>query len=171
MSSRKERLCQIADLLEGSREPVSGTYLAESTGVSRQAIVQDIATLRENGLPIVATSQGYHIERLQSMARRVLAVRHGAEDLYRELSLIVSLGGRIVDVFIDHPVYGELRGNINVGTPEELSRFLTLMETTGKRPLLTLSDGFHLHTIEAANEETLNSIENGLKEADFLVLF
>lgn len=171
MADRKQRLEQLAETLENSREPISGTTLATTLEVSRQAIVQDIATLRERGLPVVATSRGYHLERAPSPYRRILAIRHEPDRIFEELSLIVSLGGRVLDVLVDHPVYGELRGNINVGSPDEITRFVTLMETTGRRPLLTLSDGFHLHTIEAPDEATLHTIEESLKETGFLVLF
>lgn len=171
MPDRKKRLDDLAGILEDSREPVSGIALAARLEVSRQAIVQDIATLREQGLPVVATSRGYHLDRSPSQFRKTLAVRHGPDQLFEELSLIVSLGGRVLDVLVDHPVYGELRGNINVGSTDEIVRFLTLMETTGRRPLLTLSDGFHLHTVEASDESALQTIEEALKESGFLVLF
>lgn len=171
MHDRKMRLDNLAAILEESREPISGTTLATTLEVSRQAIVQDIATLRETGFPVVATSRGYHIERAPSPFRRILAVRHKPDQIFEELALIVSFGGKVLDVLVDHPVYGELRGNINVGSQDEITRFVTLMETTGRRPLLALSDGFHLHTIEAPDEATLQTIEEGLKEKGFLVLF
>jgi len=171
MGDRRGRLDALAGILRGSEEPISGVELAERLGVSRQAIVQDIATLREEGLPIVATSRGYREERRPPSFRRSFAVCHQADQIYRELSLVVSMGGRVLDVFIDHPIYGELRGNVDVGSQEEVDRFLTLMETTGRHPLLSLSDGFHLHTVEAPTEEILRDIEEGLRNAGFLVSF
>lgn len=171
MSDRRQRLENLKEILESAPEPVSGVSLAERLDVSRQAIVQDVATLREQGLPVVATSRGYHLERAPSAFRRIVAVRHQPDRIFEELSLIVSLGGKVLDVLVDHPVYGELRGNINVGTADEVTRFVTLMETTGRHPLLTLSDGFHLHNVEAPDEETLLIIQSKLKEAGLLVLF
>ncbi len=171
MSSRQERLEALKKVLEESEGPLSGSVLAERLCVSRQAIVQDVAALREDGIPVVATSRGYGIDRRIPMARRVVAVCHQADRLFQELSLIVSLGGRVLDVFIDHPIYGELRGNVDVGSMEDVNRFLTLMEATGRHPLLTLSDGFHLHTIEASCEGVLQEIEDRLGEKGFLVQF
>ncbi|NCC97681.1 MAG: transcription repressor NadR [Synergistales bacterium] len=168
---RDERLNRLLEALESSEEPLSGGSLAERLGVSRQAIVQDVATLRGRGVPVVAMSRGYRIDRSQDRPRRVIAVCHQAEQLYDELDLIVSLGGRVVDVFIDHPIYGEIRGNVDVSTDEEVRRFMTLMETTGRRPLLGLSGGFHLHTVEADSEDVLDGIEEGLRQSGFLVRF
>ena len=171
MSDRRQRLETLKEILESATEPVSGVNLATQLEVSRQAIVQDVATLREQGLPVVATSRGYHVEQAPLAFRRILAVRHGPDRIFEELSLIVSLGGRVLDVLVDHPVYGELRGNINVGTADEVTRFVTLMETTGRHPLLTLSDGFHLHSVEACDEAAFEKIQAKLKEEGLLVLF
>ncbi len=171
MSHRKERLQQLTRILKSNAEPVSGVVLATRLKVSRQAIVQDIAMLREQGLPVVATSRGYHVEEYPSAFRRILAVRHPPERIYEELTLIVAHGGKVLDVLVDHSIYGEIRGNIDVGTLDEVTRFVALMETTGRHPLLTLSDGFHLHTVEAPDEDTLQVIQSKLKDAGLLVLF
>ena len=42
----RERRRAIMGVLEGAREPVSGSALAREVGVSRQVVVQDIALLR-----------------------------------------------------------------------------------------------------------------------------
>jgi len=165
---RNERLGRIAELLEAAKEPLSGTGLAERFGVSRQAIVQDIARLRDSGCPIRATAVGYALDRQGCGVRRLLAVRHDPENVREELLTIVGLGGRVIDVIVDHPVYGELKGNIDAGTPEEVHRFVNLLESTGRGTLSSLSGGFHLHTIEAENEETLDRIESVLGEKGFL---
>lgn len=168
---REKRLNRLLEALESSEEPLSGGSLAAGLDVSRQAVVQDVAILRSRGVSVVATSRGYRIDRSYGRPKRVMAVCHQADQLYDELDLIVSLGGRVVDVFIDHPIYGEIRGNVDVSTGEDVRRFMTLMETTGRRPLLGLSGGFHLHTVEAASEDVLDGIEEGLRQSGFLVRF
>ena len=165
---RNERLERIAGLLEAAEEPLSGTGLAERFGVSRQAIVQDIARLRDSGCPIRATAAGYALDRQGCGVRRLMAVRHGPCDVREELLAIVGLGGRVIDVIDDHPVYGELKGNIDAGTPEEVHRFVNLLESTGRGTLSSLSGGFHLHTVEAGDTETLDRIESVLGEKGFL---
>lgn len=165
---RNERLERIAEMLSTSVEPLGGTGLADCFGVSRQAIVQDIARLRDAGYPIRATAAGYALERPGRMVRRLVAVRHRPEDIREELLTIVNLGGRVVDVVVDHPVYGELKGNIDAGTPEEVHRFVNLLESTGRGTLSSLSGGFHLHLVEAESAETLDRIEAALGEKGFL---
>lgn len=165
---RSERLGKIFALLESANEPKSGAELAELFGVSRQAIVQDIARLRDSGCPIRATAAGYALDRQGCGVRRLVAVRHRPEEIREELLTIVALGGRIIDVIVDHPVYGELKGNIDVRTPEEVHRFVNLLESTGRGTLSSLSAGFHLHTIEADSAETLDRIETALGEKGFL---
>ena len=57
----KERRIYINQVLEGSEEPVTGTYLAVQCKVSRQVIVGDISLLRAQGVSISATPQGYSL--------------------------------------------------------------------------------------------------------------
>ncbi|HWJ02824.1 MAG TPA: HTH domain-containing protein, partial [Verrucomicrobiae bacterium] len=49
----------IRNLIRNSQTPVKAAELAKATGVSRQVIVQDIALLRAQKEPIMATPQGY----------------------------------------------------------------------------------------------------------------
>lgn len=72
---------------------VSGDVLAERFGVSRQAIVHDVAILRATGAPIVATVRGYLLAPRDGADRPriVVAVRHRPEDAIRELTALVDL--------------------------------------------------------------------------------
>jgi len=166
---RSERLEKLVKLLESEEKPLSGSELAEVFSVSRQAVVQDIALLRKRGVPIAATPQGYELSKGTERFRRVFAVRHEPGEIAEELGAIVSAGGHVVDVIVDHPVYGEIRGNIHVKTRDDVTRFVNLLNSTGQSPLLSLSKGFHLHTVEADNQKVLDDVENILEEKGFLV--
>ncbi|HPD98417.1 MAG TPA: transcription repressor NadR [Synergistales bacterium] len=166
MLSRENRLRQIVRILEESEEPVSGIHLAEEVDISRQAVVQDIGLLRDRGARIMATSRGYVLR--GDSRRRVFAVRHGADEIPEELNTIIEAGGRVLDVVVDHPVYGEIRGNLDLATREDVIRFVNLFKSSGQSPLLSLSNGFHLHTVEAPDEITLDAVENALSEKGFL---
>lgn len=163
---REERLKKLALILENSQGPVSGVHLAEELGISRQAIVQDISILRERGNSVLATSRGYVLRGRNR--RRTFAVRHGLEQISDELNLIIGAGGRVLDVVIDHPVYGEIRGNLDLGSKEDAARFVNMLKSSGQSPLLSLSNGFHIHTVEAPDEQTLDAIERALLEKGFL---
>ena len=55
-SQRRKR---ILTMMRQSSRPLSGGALGRDTGVSRQVVVQDIALLRTEGYPIIATARGY----------------------------------------------------------------------------------------------------------------
>ena len=165
---RVQRLDELERILREASGPVCGTELAERLGVSRQAVVQDVAHLRNRGIPVVATAHGYVLQPSGGVARRLVAVRHEQEDIFDELVTVVEAGGRVVDVVVDHPVYGELRGTVGCSTRAEVVRFVHLLTSTGQRPLSSLADGFHLHTLEAPDEATLDRVEQALREKGFL---
>ena len=54
-----ERREYLWKLLSESREPLSGTVLAQKLNVSRQVIVQDIALLRAVNKNILSTAYGF----------------------------------------------------------------------------------------------------------------
>ncbi|WP_372589544.1 transcription repressor NadR [Fervidobacterium pennivorans subsp. shakshaketiis] len=154
---RMERKYQILELLKKSKTPVKGKYLAELFNVSRQIIVSDIAQLREEGHRIVATRDGYLYDE-GNKVRRVVAVKHSSKDIYDELRRIVENGGKVLDVIVEHPVYGEIIGRIDVSTLDEVEKFVSLLAASGTKPLSEISNGVHLHTIEAPDEETMEKI-------------
>ncbi|MCD6552040.1 transcription repressor NadR [Thermotoga sp.] len=166
---KQERLKSILRILERSREPVSGSKLAKEFGVSRQIIVQDIAYLRSQGYSIIATPRGYVFGGGKTKVSKLVAVKHGPEDIKEELLCIVRNGGRVIDVIVEHPVYGEIRGIIDASTEEDVLKFVSLMEMAKTEPLLKLSGGVHLHTIEAPDEEIMKKILKELKEKGFLI--
>jgi len=152
-----ERKYQILEMLKKSKTPVKGKYLAELFDVSRQIIVSDIAQLREEGHKIVATRDGYLYD-AGNKVRRVVAVKHSPKDIHDELRRIVENGGKVLDVIVEHPVYGEIIGRIDVSTLDEVEKFVSLLASSGTKPLSEISNGVHLHTIEAPDEETMEKI-------------
>ena len=52
------RRMKIRQMLLEAREPLTGTALARGLHVSRQVIVQDIALMRAEHLPILSTNKG-----------------------------------------------------------------------------------------------------------------
>ena len=101
-SKRRE---EIVNTIMGSQTPVSGKALAGIFDVSRQVIVQDIALIRAAGYDIISTNRGYILNMPQTCTR-VFKVSHTDEQLEDELCSIVDLGGRIVNVMVNHRVYG-----------------------------------------------------------------
>jgi transcriptional regulator of NAD metabolism len=167
-SGRRRR--QLLAVLREASGPVRGSDLAARLGVSRQVIVGDVAVLRAEGHLVVGTPQGYLL--LDAPApgpRAVLAVRHTREQARTELNALVDLGITVEDVVVEHPLYGELRGNLMIATRRDVERFLASLEEQGAQLLSALTDGVHLHTVRAPTEEALARAREVLRREGFLL--
>ena len=86
-----------------------------------------------------------------------------------ELEIVVKYGGMIEDVIIEHPLYGELRGNLMIKNLNDLYKFEKKYNNNNAKPLSNLTNGIHLHTIAADSEEDIEEIKRELKERGFLL--
>ncbi|MEE1313095.1 MAG: transcription repressor NadR [Lachnospiraceae bacterium] len=166
----KERRKQIIKVLETSVKPVSGTVLAGKMGVSRQVIVQDMALLRATDKNIISTTRGYLLYKEdKSMVKRVLEVSHNEDEICEELYTIVDNGGKMLDVSVYHSVYGMITADLIIQNRREADDFLRRLVEEHTVPLFTLTNGNHIHTIEAENEQIMEDIVHTLREKGFLV--
>jgi transcriptional regulator of NAD metabolism len=163
---RRERLGRI---LQDADDPVTGSHLAKRLGVSRQVIVNDVAILRAAGHPIVGSPQGYLLMDRASGPTDVVACRH-ARDLGRqELGILVDHGITVLDVVVEHSVYGEIRANLMVGSRADIERYARILERSGQAPLSALTGGVHLHTVRAPNPDALEAAKRELRDAGLLI--
>ena len=161
----------IIEMLNNTTDPLSGGSLGKTFGVSRQVIVQDIALLRAQGLDIVATARGYIlIKNTKPHKQRIFLVRHKSDEISDELNIIVDFGGIVRNVLIDHPIYGEMTGNMMLRTRQDVKQFVQSISNFSTYPLMDLTHGVHMHTVEAANEGILDEIESALSEKGYLYL-
>ena len=166
----QERRARILELLRTARQPITGTELAQRLQVSRQVIVQDIAVLRAAGEEIHASPRGYYLlPHTPAIHRAVVAVRHTPEQTEDELTTLVDLGVEVVDVIVEHAMYGELRGSLRIASREDVRQFMAQLEETGARLLSDLTDGLHLHTLEARRPELLERARQALRQKGYLV--
>ncbi len=159
-----ERREKILELISKSEKPVSGAMIAERTGVSRQVIVRDIASLKEDGCDIIATSRGYILSR----AERVYKVVHTDEDIEKELRAIVDNGGEVKNVFVWHRIYGRIEGDLNISTAADVTEYMKSLKNGRSSPLKNVTSGYHYHTVYADSEAVLDKIELVLKDMGFL---
>lgn len=167
----KDRREKIKDLLEEKNYPIKGSDLAKIFNVSRQIIVQDIALLRAKGEEIVSTPQGYIIfnENNKSDCQKKIAVKHTKYEIEDELNTIIDFGGTVIDIVVEHPVYGELKKLLMLESRMEIKEFIEDIKKNQAEPLSALSNGVHIHTIKAKNEETLEKIEQALYKKGYLI--
>jgi hypothetical protein len=162
----------ILSRLKEQRAPLTGKELAEETHVSRQVIVQDVSLLKARGAPIIATSRGYlYMGKGEESGKqkRVIAVQHEAKDTETELYTLVDHGVTVVDVTVEHPIYGDLTGALMLENRRDVDVFLREVEKTEAGLLSMLTGGVHLHTIEAKTKEQLDEATDALRQAGILL--
>ena len=168
-----KRRATILELLKVNGQAISGTGLAEKLGVSRQIIVQDIALLRAVNKNILSTNKGYVLfqeTEQKNKIKRSFKIKHKEEDILEELYLVVDLGGRFVDVVVEHPIYGQITVDLIINNRKDADKFVEQVKANRTNPLHELTDGIHYHTIEADSVETLDEIERELMQKGFLII-
>lgn len=164
---------KILDLLEHSNKPLSGTVIAKMFSVSRQVIVQDIALLRAVNKNILSTNKGYllyHPKEAVGSRKRTFAVKHTDAQMLEELYTIVDMGGKVLDVVVEHGIYGQITADLVLKNRADAEEFVEKIKTIPAQPLKTLTNDLHFHTVEAESEEVLDKIENVLQSKGFLYI-
>jgi len=160
------------EILHLEEQPISGAELARRVGVSRQVVVQDVALLRAENENIMSTNKGYILRRLpekkEHVCMRVFRVSHATEDTLDELQTIVDYGGRLLNVFIEHEVYGQISVDLIINNRLDASEFINLLENSKDQPLKILTGGCHYHTVVADSPKNLDRIETELRKKGYL---
>jgi len=156
----------ILDQLRDAAGPISAAALAAKFSVSRQIIVGDIALLRAAGQEITATARGYVIPAQNGLLRRI-ACTHSAEETRDELDAMVDCGCTVVDVIVEHPVYGQLTAPLHLSSRLDVDQFMKRMD--GAAPLSQLTGGVHLHTLSCPDETAYEHLLQLLRQRGFLV--
>lgn len=160
-----KRQNEIIKFLQESNDPISGEVLGEKFGVSRQIIVKDIGVLKAFGLDIVSTNKGYKIDTSHGLTK-IIESSHDDSAIKDELNTIVDNGGVVIDIFINHPVYGVIRKDLNIKSRNGVNNFVKNMDIS--TPLKNLTANVHYHTISAKDEESLKKIEKALAKKGYL---
>ena len=161
-----DRRTAILERMEGATTPLPAARLGEELGVSRQIIVGDVALLRASGHSIHATNRGYLLARPTTRPRRSLLVQHTRGQIPAELSAILDAGGAVIDVSIEHRLYGQITADLLIRNRPDLEAFLSRLVASSS--LAELTNGWHTHTIEADSEERLDEIARRLDALGFL---
>lgn len=165
--SGEERRGKIIQALKNSDKAVSATTLAKEFVVSRQVIVQDVALLRANGKNIFSTNRGYLIQEDEETTR-VFKVQHEDDEVEKELTTIVDLGGTVEDVFVYHKVYGVLRAEMNIKSRMDIRNYMEEIRSGKSSLLKNVTSGYHYHTVRAERVEILDMIQEELQKKGLL---
>jgi len=169
-SSGVARREHIVELLRDGRRSITGSELSTALGVSRQAIVNDMAILRAAGEPIGGSPRGYrwHGEQTSGVFA-TLACRHDREGCQKELETLVAHGVAVLDVVVDHELYGEIRADMNVWTHRDVQRYAEVLYGSDVEPLSSLTGGVHVHHVRAPDPVALGSARSDLALLGFLL--
>lgn len=169
MKKTEKRRQQLLMMLSHSLAPITGESLAQTFNVTRQIIVNDIASLRADGYPIASTVKGYEIRNTPTQGiLRTITCQHRSEDIRIELETILRFGGIIHNVAVTHDVYGELTAPLPIHTIADIDTFLIKQKASTNGLLSKLNNGLHTHLIEANTLEDMDAIIKALKELHML---
>lgn len=165
-----ERREKLLSMLAKSKEPIAGAEMAKRLSVSRQVIVQDIALIRSSHYEILSTHRGYviHSEDYPGVTR-IFKCRHSDDQAEDELNCIVDQGGIVLNVFVNHKVYGRIQADMNIRSRRDVKNFIHDIHTGKSTLLKNVTSDYHYHTICADSEDILDAIEKELKNYGFLV--
>lgn len=159
-------------MLNASDVPVSATSLAKQLNVSRQVIVGDIALLRAADVHIFSTPRGYVMQQKENMDQgnlyTIACIHQGDDGLAEELFAMVDNGGKVLDVIVEHPIYGQLSGQLQLANRYDVNCFVRSIQENQATPLCNLTNGVHLHTVSCPSREVYERIVEALKEKKIL---
>ena len=162
-----QRRSAIYEQLTRADAPISATALAQRFSVTRQIIVGDIALLRAEGHSITATPRGYMIP-AETGLRRTIACHHSAADTQRELFAMVDCGCTVLDVIVEHPVYGQLTAPLALSSRYDVEQFVQRMQDSHAQPISALTGGVHLHTLSCPSEAVFAHLKATLSDMGML---
>lgn len=168
----EERRSKILNKLMESEQPMSGTALAKAFHVSRQIIVQDIALMRAERYHILSTNKGYlyrSTEAEPAWPKRVFFVKHTTEQVLEEFLAVTELGGTVLDVAVEHELYGQIRVDLLIESRQDAEEFAQRVSVCRDNLLKLLTDDCHYHTVSAPSEKLLDLIEAELKQKGLLL--
>ena len=165
----QERREEILRMLDRSEGCISASNFAERFGVTRQVIVSDIALLRANGHHILATRRGYRLERtpLEGELRNVVC-RHRSDQVLEEFYAVVDNGGSVVNVIVEHPIYGQLCADLNVISRYDAQEFVRRQQSANASQLCDLTGGLNIHMLRVPNETVYQRIVADLDRLNIL---
>ncbi len=170
-----ERREHIRKTLEHAAEPVTAARFAGELSVSRQIIVGDVALLRASGLDILATPKGYIMNVTEDDEKSypftgIIACKHGKEQLQDELYTIVDFGATVIDVTIEHAIYGEISAKLDLSSRYDVDQFVSKVESEeNSAPISSLTGGIHLHSVGCRDRATFDRIKAALADKGILM--
>ena len=121
----------------------------------------------KNSDKAVSANRGYLIQEDEETTR-VFKVQHEDDEVEKELTTIVDLGGTVEDVFVYHKVYGVLRAEMNIKSRMDIRNYMEEIRSGKSSLLKNVTSGYHYHTVRAERVEILDMIQEELQKKGLL---
>ncbi|HEM4713761.1 TPA: transcription repressor NadR [Streptococcus suis] len=116
-----------------------------------------LSLLRESPYPLAAN----YLAKEFGVSRQVIV---------GDVALLRAEGeAQILDVEIEHPIYGLLSGKLNIASLEDRDHFLDALGQYQGVLLSNLTEGVHTHTVSFPSVQAYNELSAALKHAGILL--
>ncbi|MBR2904581.1 MAG: transcription repressor NadR, partial [Lentisphaeria bacterium] len=92
-----------------------------------------------------------------------------SDDMETELNVMVDNGCTVIDVIVEHPIYGQLTGPLQLSSRYDVQQFLERCTRSSAHPLSLLTEGIHLHTLSCPSEEAFLRVTDILTKMEILL--
>ena len=103
------------------------------------------------------------------LARAHPVSRHRADQMEEELNAMVDQGCTVLDVIVEHPIYGQLTGQLQISNRYDVGQFVQRCRRQEAAPLSQLTEGIHLHTVACPSQEAYGRVKESLSKLGFLL--
>lgn len=81
---------------------------------------------------------------------------------------MVDCGCTVVDVIVEHPVYGQLTAPLALSSRYDVEQFIRRMADSHAQPISALTGGVHLHTLSCPSEDAFAHLKATLADMGML---
>ena len=81
---------------------------------------------------------------------------------------MVDCGCTVLDVIVEHPVYGQLTAQLALSSRYDVEQFVQRMADSHAQPISALTDGVHLHTLSCPSEDAFAHLKATLQSMGVL---
>jgi transcriptional regulator of NAD metabolism len=75
----------------------------------------------------------------------------------------------VLDVIVEHPVYGQLTGSLQLANRYDVGQFINRCSSFAAPPLSKLTGGIHLHTLLCPDEAAFERVKEALHKLGVLL--
>ena len=81
---------------------------------------------------------------------------------------MVDNGCTVVNVTVEHPLYGQLTGPLQLSSRYDVAQFMAACRERGASPLSALTGGIHLHVLSCPDRERFERTYKELNDAGLI---